>query len=129
MLRDKATQAAPAGRLTNSPTVKRQGHAEKFVLIPYGDCHVSGILETKKMSGGANLRFFGDDFAVLPNINGRTVHACGLARGSGSTAERAPDGIGEFFARLHSLWPFSFHDLFNNFALSPELSYTRAKRR
>src|ERR1044072_5262910 len=88
MLRDKATQAAPAGRLTNSPTGKRQGHAEKFVLIPYGDCHVSGILETKKMSGGGNLRFFGDDFAVLPNINGRTVHAGGLARGSGSAARR-----------------------------------------
>ena len=50
MLRDKATQAAPAGRLTNSPTLRHQGARRKavFVLIPYGDCHVSGILETKK---------------------------------------------------------------------------------
>jgi hypothetical protein len=33
---------------------------------------------------------------------------------------------------LQALCPLSFHDLFNNFALSPELSYTlqtSAKRR
>ena len=74
-----------------------------------------------------NLRFFGDDFAVLPNVDRRAVHAGGLGRAS----EGAPNSGGEFFAGL--CFGFSFHgDLSNNFGVLPELSYMRqasAKRR
>jgi len=69
------------------------------------------------------LRFFGDDFAVFPDINGRAVHAGGLARDLGGASERAANGGGKFFAGLK--FGFSFHcDLSNNFGVLPELSYT-----
>jgi hypothetical protein len=76
-------------------------------------------------------RFFGDDFAVLPNVDGRAVHARGLAGDLGGAAQRTADGGGEFFTALRSC--FLFHgDLSNSFAVLPELSYTlqtSAKRR
>jgi hypothetical protein len=56
------------------------------------------------------LRLFGDDFVVLPDVNRRAVHASSLARDSCGAAECADDGVGEFLARLDSLYPFSFHE-------------------
>ena len=77
------------------------------------------------------LRFFGDDFAVFPDVDRRAVHARGLAGGLGRASERTPNSGGEFFASMK--FGFSFHcDLSNNFGVLPELSYTlqvSAKRR
>ena len=38
-----------------------------------------------------DLRFFGDHLTVFPDVDRRTVHARGLARGSGGAAERTAD--------------------------------------
>lgn len=43
-------------------------------------------------------RLLRDDFAVLPNVYRRPVHARGLARDLCSAAQRASDGCREFFA-------------------------------
>ena len=75
--------------------------------------------------------FFGDDFAVLPNVDRRAVHAGGLAGDLGGAAQGAPDCGGEFFTALRSRFSFN-GDLSNSFAVLPELSYTlqaSAKRR
>ena len=37
------------------------------------------------------LRLLGDDFAILPDVDRRAVHARGLARRLGCTPERAAD--------------------------------------
>ena len=67
--------------------------------------------------------FFRDHFAVFPDINGRAVHAGGLASDLGGASQSAADGGGKLFAGLK--FGFSFHgDLSNNFGVLPELSYT-----
>ena len=80
-----------------------------------------------------NLRFFGDDFAVFPNVNRRAVHAGRFARNFGRAAQSTADCVREFFAGLEFWFRFPFHsDLSSNFAVLPELSYTlqaSAKRR
>lgn len=71
----------------------------------------------------AQLRFFSDDFAVFPNIDGRAVHAGGFAGDLGGAAQSASHGGGEFLARLR--FGLSFHgDLSINLGVLPELSYT-----
>ena len=68
-------------------------------------------------------RLFGDDFTVLPNKDGGSVHACGFARGFARAAERATDGRRKLFC-------FSFHlrrfhgPSSSSRGLAPELSYT-----
>ena len=75
--------------------------------------------------------FFGDDFAVFPNVYRRAVHARRLAGDFSGTAQGSPNSGGKFFTRAWS--GSSFHgDLSNKIALLPELSYTlqaSAKRR
>lgn len=45
------------------------------------------------------LGFLGDDFAILPYVDRRAVHARGLARDLGGAPERAADGGRELFTR------------------------------
>jgi hypothetical protein len=69
------------------------------------------------------LRFFGDDFAVLPDVNRRAVHAGGLARDLGGAAECASNGGGEFLRFF--LYRGTFHGpCSNSRGTAVELSYT-----
>jgi hypothetical protein len=79
----------------------------------------------------SHSRFFSDDFAVLPNIDRRPVHACNLARDLGGAAQGAPNGGGELPGFLLHL-SFRHGPCSNNTGFLPELSYTlhlSAKRR
>jgi hypothetical protein len=67
--------------------------------------------------------FFGNDFAVFPDVNGRAVHAGGLAGDFSGSAQGSADRIREFLASSRSRGPFH-GDLSNNFGAVPELSYT-----
>jgi len=62
------------------------------------------IVARDRVRGGektpARLRLLGDDFAVLPNVNGCAVHAGGPARDLGGAAQGAAHCIGKFFAGL-----------------------------
>ena len=78
---------------------------------------------SQKKRLNSRLRLFGDDFAVLPDIDRRTVHKRGLARDLGGAAQRAANGGGELFATLQFVSSFR-GDLSKNFGLAPELSYT-----
>jgi len=75
--------------------------------------------------------FFGNDFAVFPNVYRRAVHARRLAGDFSGTAQGSANSGGKFFTRFGS--GSSFHgDLSNKVAVLPELSYTlqaSAKRR
>ena len=63
--------------------------------------------------------FFGDDFAVSPNVDRRAVHAGGLARDFGGTAQRAAHRSGKFLAGHGS--GSSFHgDRSSNLGMLPE---------
>ena len=70
-----------------------------------------GLLAVPSQKRGApnGLRFFGDDFAVFPNIGRGAVHAGGLAGDLDGAAQRAPNSGGEFLARLQSSRGFLFH--------------------
>jgi hypothetical protein len=58
------------------------------------------------------LRLLGDDFTVLPNINGGSVHARRFARDLGGAAERSPDRNREF--RRDDFLNVSIHDRCTN---------------
>ena len=57
----------------------------------------------RSSDSGSRLRLFGDDFAVLPDVDRRAVHARGLARDLAGAAQRTADGGGEFFCFLFHL--------------------------
>jgi hypothetical protein len=66
--------------------------------------------EPKGELAKARLRFLGDNFAILPKINRRAMHARGLARDFRGAAKRATDGGREFFAGLVGGFAFHFDD-------------------
>jgi hypothetical protein len=68
------------------------------------------------------LRLLGDDFAVLPKINGRAVHASYFARGLSGSSHSATDAGGE---ALRSFGSFAFGGhgpRSNSFGVASELS-------
>ena len=72
-------------------------------------------------SGARRLRFFGDDFAIAPDVNRCAMHSRGFARNTGGTAESTANGCGKWSQTFR----FSFHGpcSFSTGSL-PELSYT-----
>jgi hypothetical protein len=85
----------------------------------------------KREKRGNLSGFFGDNFAVFPNVYRRAVHARRFAGDFSGTAQGPANSRGKFFTRAGS--GSSFHgDLSNKNALLPELSCTlqaSAKRR
>jgi len=71
----------------------------------------------------AILRFFGDDLAVLPEVDGRPVHPRSLAGYFYRSAKRSPDGFREFLAVSLLFFPLHF-DRSSNRGVLCELSYT-----
>src|SRR5262245_3005496 len=83
----------------------------------------SGAKSPRGGRGASALRLDGDDLAVLPDVDGRTVHPGDLARALGRAAEGTADSAGEFVV----LWSagLSFHGpRSSNRGRAPELSYT-----
>ena len=50
----------------------------------------------QKRGAPNGLRFFGDDFAVFPDVNRRAVHTGRFSRDSGGAAQGTSHGGGEF---------------------------------
>ena len=110
------SSSSPLGFIKVLAPIRRMNWRQNSQRIDKQQCH---------------SRFFSNDFAVLPNIDRRPVHACGLAGDLCGAAQGAPNGRGEL---LGFLLHFSFFHgpCSNNIGLRPELSYTlhlSAKRR